>query len=297
MAVTPAHPAADRTVPEQRKRRRLRPLQRVQLAASHLILLAACALSLVPTLWVLGSSFSADPNTFSYRLLPRSLGLQSFGYVAANTPILVWLRNSLLYSASAAIITVALSSVAAYGFSRFRFRGRRYGVLALLLLQLFPAMVALVAYYRFLVLLRLNNTAVGLILVWTGAGAAFTIWLLIGYLEGIPRELDEAARIDGASPWTTFRTVILPLMRPMLAVAFLFQFIGFYNDYLVVSILMTGEDKYTVSVGLRTLIQQLSNKWPPFAAGAVLASIPVLLLFLFFQRYLEEGLTRGAVKG
>ena len=276
-------------------RRRLGKI--VGLALGHAVAITACVLTMLPALWVLGTSFSADPSLFSFAYVPEAFGLQSYQYLFEHTLFLTWLRNSVLFAAIAAGITLAISTLAAYGFWRFRFRGRRYGVLLLLLLQLFPALLALVAYYRFLVVLGLINTVPGLILVWSGAGTAFCLWLLNGYMESIPRELDEAAQIDGAGPLASLVRVILPSAKPMLAVVFLFQFIGFYNDYIVISILMNDDKSYTASVGLRTLIIQFAQKWPAFAAGAVLASLPIVAIFFSAQRYLEEGLTRGSVRG
>jgi arabinogalactan oligomer/maltooligosaccharide transport system permease protein len=194
----------------------------------------------------------------------------------------------------------------AYAFSRLRFVGRRYGLMGLLLLQLFPIAAALPAYYYFL--LKLSGwtsnhvgleTYSGLILILTGSGLAFYAWLFKGYLDNIPRELEEAAFVDGATRLQTIRFVIAPLARPMIAVIFLLVFIATYSEYVLSSLIITAtQSRYTLPLGLRGfIVDRFTQHWSEFAAAAVVGSLPLMIVFMLMQRNLVSGLARGAVKG
>jgi arabinogalactan oligomer/maltooligosaccharide transport system permease protein len=186
----------------------------------------------------------------------------------------------------------------AYAFSRFRFTGRRYGLMFLLLVQMFPAQMSFIAFYYLLLQIHLLDTLVGLILVFIGSGLPFNAWLFKGYIDSLPRDLEEAAYVDGASKLQAYLRVILPLTRPMMAVIFIFVWFGLYSEYLVSSWLLTTQSNFTVPLGLYQFLNNgfLSN-WTEFAAGAVLGTIPLMIIFLAMQRFLVAGLARGAVKG
>jgi arabinogalactan oligomer/maltooligosaccharide transport system permease protein len=210
----------------------------------------------------------------------------------------------MIVAGSTAILTVLLGALAAYAFSRFRFKGRRMGLLALLLIQMFPQLLLVVAIY--LIVLQTGevfgfiglNTLTGLIFVYLGGVMGVNVWLMKGFFDTIPSELDESARVDGATPSQVFWGVILPLAAPVLAVIGLFSFIGVINEFVIVSVLMQTEDHYTLTRGLfRFIDQQYSEHWGAFAAGVLLAAPPVVLLFLFLQKFIVSGLTGGAVKG
>jgi ABC-type maltose transport system permease subunit len=195
-------------------------------------------------------------------------------------------------------LSVLLVAGTGYAFSRFRFVGRKYGLMSLLLIQMFPAQMSFVALYLLLDKIGLFNTLQGLILVFLGGGIPFNAWLFKGYVDGLPRDLEESAYVDGATRFQAFWKVILPLTRPMMAVIFIFQTIGIYNDYILVNYLINDPDKWTVAVGLRGFLSgQFGQHWNDFAAGAVIASIPITLLFLAAQKWLVSGLAAGAVKG
>jgi arabinogalactan oligomer/maltooligosaccharide transport system permease protein len=202
-----------------------------------------------------------------------------------------------------AILTVFLGALGAYAFSRFRFRGRRVGMLTLLLVQMFPLFLAFVAIY--LIMLRVSdvfphiglNTRSGLILVYLGGVLGVNAWLMKGFFDSIPTELDESARVDGATATQIFWIVILPLGAPVLAVIGLLSFIATLNEYVLASILLQSPDKFTLSVGLFTFVsREYGQQWGPFCAGVVLMAVPVVILFLFLQRFIVHGLT-GGVKG
>ena len=215
-----------------------------------------------------------------------------------------WILNSLIVSSVTAVGTVLMGAAAAYAFSRFRFRGRRGTLTGLLLIQMFPQMLAFVAL--FLLLLGLQdvfpalglNSKLGLICVYLGGALGSNTFLLYGFFNSIPRELDEAAEIDGASHAQTFWTIIMPLVLPVLAVVGLLSFISSFGDFVIASVVMQTPDQYTLAVGMFNWGSSEKNApWGIFAAGAVIAAVPVVLLFQYLQKYIVSGLTAGAVKG
>jgi hypothetical protein len=215
-----------------------------------------------------------------------------------------WILNSLIVSSVTAVGTVLMGAAAAYAFSRFRFRGRRGTLTGLLLIQMFPQMLAFVAL--FLLLLGLQdvfpalglNSKLGLICVYLGGALGSNTFLLYGFFNSIPRELDEAAEIDGASHAQTFWTIIMPLVLPVLAVVGLLSFISSFGDFVIARVVLQTQDQYTLAVGMYAWASDARNApWGIFAAGAVIAAVPVVLLFQYLQKYIVSGLTAGAVKG
>jgi arabinogalactan oligomer/maltooligosaccharide transport system permease protein len=178
-----------------------------------------------------------------------------------------------------------------------RFPGRKYGILFLLVIQMLPVNMQVVAYYRMLAAVDLTNTRIGIILILGFGGSALSVWLMKNFVDSIPKDLDEASYLDGGTHWTTFWRIIFPLVQPMLVAQFIFGFIGVYNEYILTSILISDDALYPLGVGVRTLSTQLATSWTLFCAAAVLGSIPILIIFFLAQRFLVEGLTRGAVKG
>jgi len=219
-------------------------------------------------------------------------------------PFLLWLLNSIIVAGSAAVITVLLSALMAYPFSRLRFPGRKYGLISILLIQMFPTMMAMVALYlllnyigQFLPFLGLNSLG-GLAFLYIGGGIAFNSWLIKGFFDTIPTELEEAAMVDGATRFQTFWRIILPLSAPVLAVTVILSFIGNYGDYILASIIMSGIDHYTFAVGLQSFAtSQYSTNWGLMTTAALIGMIPILALFLSLQRFIVGGLTQGSVKG
>ena len=219
-------------------------------------------------------------------------------------PFMRWLLNSIIVAGTAAIITVFLSAFMAYPFSRFRFVGRKYGLIGLLLVQMFPTMMAMVALYlllnfigKFFPPLGLNTLG-GLTFLYIGGGIAFNAWLIKGFFDAIPKELEEAAMVDGATRFQTFWRVVLPLSTPVLAVTTILGFVGNYGDYILASIVLTGIKHYTYAVGLQTFsTSQYSTNWGLLTAAALIGMIPILAIFLGLQRFIVGGLTQGSVKG
>jgi arabinogalactan oligomer/maltooligosaccharide transport system permease protein len=276
----------------------------------HVIAVVAVASALFPVAYVISAAFNADQSLSGSSLIPRAVTLDNFRDIfwdpnpERDTRYWTWYGNSYFISAAAAVFNVFLGALAAYAFSRFRFKGRRFGMMALLLIQMFPAFLALVAIY--LLLLQTGevfptlglNSRVALIAVFLGGALGVNAWLMKGFFDTIPSELDESARVDGATPAQIFWGVILPLAAPVLAVVGIITFVFLLNEFIVTSALLQTTDKQTLPVGLRGYInQQYSQLWGPFAAGALLAAVPVAVLVMAFQRFFVRGLTQGAVKG
>jgi arabinogalactan oligomer / maltooligosaccharide transport system permease protein len=282
----------------------------------HLIALIAIGFALFPIAYVVSAAFNADQTLGGATLIPRDVTLENFtqllsGEVAGrpgdpptSIPFARWYANTMLVATGTAVLTVLLGALAAYAFSRFRFKGRRMGLLALLLIQMFPQLLLVVAIY--LIVLHTGevfgfiglNTLTGLMLVYLGGVMGVNVWLMKGFFDTIPAELDESARVDGATPSQVFWGVILPLAAPVLAVIGLFSFIGVINEFVIASVLLQTEDQFTLTRGLfRFIDAQYSEHWGAFAAGVLLAAPPVVLLFLFLQKFIVSGLTAGSVKG
>ncbi len=281
----------------------------------HAVGIIGIVVSLFPVVYVLSSAFNRDNTLQGAELVPTHVTLHNFGNLLhnnvqtsgggkADAPYLYWVLNSMVVAGATAIATTLLGALAAYAFSRFRFKGRRMGMLALLLIQMFPQFVAVAAIY----LLVYNignvfspiglNTRLGLIVVYLGGAMGVQAWLMKGFFDTIPTELDESARVDGATPAQIFWGVVLPLAAPVLVVVALISFVFTLNEFVLASALLQTNNKFTLPVGLYGFInQQYGQRWGPFAAGSLMAMIPVTLLFLFLQRWIVSGLTAGSVKG
>ena len=216
----------------------------------------------------------------------------------SDTDFLLYMKNSLLICIPASALSLSLAMTMAYAFSRFRFAGRKFGLLSLILIQMFPAIMSIVAIFRLLQMITLLDTFWGLIIVYGGGGVAFNAWLLKGYIESIPRELEEIAYIDGATTFQAFTRIVLPLATPMMAVVYILNFIGYFQEFLLASIVLFNPGKWPIAVGMRFYItSNYSQNWTGFAAASIMASIPIMIIFFSLQRFLVEGLTKGALKG
>ncbi len=279
----------------------------------HVVAILAVLFALFPVAYVVSAAFNTQPTLSSARLIPNGVTLDNFRQILSTTRddpdaptahYVRWYANSIIIPGTAALFSVFLGALAAYAFSRFRFKGRRMGMMALLLIQMFPQFLALVAIY--LILLHTGdifhglglNTRLGLIVVYLGGAMGVNAWLMKGFFDTIPVELDESARVDGATPAQIFWGVVLPLAAPVLAVVALISFVFTLNEFVIASAILQTTDKFTLIVGLQGFIdQQYAQQWGPFAAGVLLAAIPPALLFLSLQRFIVHGLTQGSVKG
>lgn len=292
----------------------LQQSHRWRVVAMHTALIIFIVVTVTPFLMMI--SISLRPGNFAGgSLIPRSLSLEHWklalgmSYLDADGtlvkppfPVLQWIFNSLKVSFISAAASLLLSVTSAYAFARLRFRGRGAMLNGLLLLQMFPSALALVAIYAlfdrigdFVPWLGLNSHW-SLALVYTG-GVAQHIWLLKGYYDSVPRELEEAAAVDGATPFQAFFHVLLPLAGPIFVVVFVLAFIGSMIEYPVASVLMHDESKLTLAIGSRLFLFNQRYLWGDFAAAAILAGLPLTVVFLVTQRWLVSGLTSGSVKG
>jgi arabinogalactan oligomer / maltooligosaccharide transport system permease protein len=279
----------------------------------HIFVLVMVLVTVYPILWVLTIAFSGGQSlaitnvpmnaTFLDRLRaivpwPAHLSAANFVSLFRDQPFARWLLNSVIVAGMTTILGVVLACTAAYAFSRFRFPGRRAGLMAFLVSQMFPGTLMLIPLFIILVKwLSLGSTFTGLVLLYTVTGIPFCVWMMKGYFDTIPKELEESALIDGASQATIFFRIILPLAKPAVAVTALFSFMTGWNEFIQAATFMNREDMYTGPVGLRFFVGGFSQQWGYFAAGSIVAAIPVMALFLFLQKYLVSGLTAGAVKG
>lgn len=292
------------TLGSARAPRRERILRSAGLLVTRLLLIGACVLTLFPMLWVVAASFSQGTSLYSGGLVPAKTTLNNYvqlfvrGGRLGGTDFLLWMKNSLIICIPSSLLAVSLTTTMAYAFSRFRFPGRRFGLLALILIQMFPAIMSIIALFRLLQMLRLLDKYSGLILVYGCSNVAFNTWLLRGYLESIPRDLEESAYIDGAGYWQAFTRIVLPLATPMLVVMFFFNFIGFFQEYLLASVILFRPSLRPIALGLRFFISgKYAQNWTGFSAASIVASLPVLIIFFALQKFIVEGLTKGALKG
>jgi len=288
--------------------------QRWRIVAAHAFLLALCAAVVFPFLVVL--SVSLRPGNFaSGSLIPSSISLEHWRYVLGlpyvgvdgketlpDLPVMRWLWNSIKVATASAAVTLLLSTTASFALARMRFRGKRQVLTGLMLMQMFPAVLALVALYAIFdrigsafPMLGLNTHA-SLVLAYSG-GIAMHVWTLKGYYETLPAEIEEAARVDGATPWQAFRRVLLPMALPILVVVFILAFIGAIIEYPVASVLLTQQDQLTLAVGSKLFVHEHNFHWGDFAAAAILSGLPITVVFLLAQRWMISGLAAGGVKG
>ena len=271
----------------------------------HSLAIVALIWSLFPIVFILSAALNPSGTLSTSSLLPTKLGMDNFDalFTDANRPFLEWFKNSMIIAGVGALLAVFVGACAAYSFSRMRFAGRRPGLLLLLLLQMFPSLLTFVAMYiTFAAIGDVIpafglNTSLGLILAYSGGAMGANVWLLKGYFDTVPRELDEAAKVDGASHARIFFTMTLRLVMPILVTVFMLSFVGLFNEFLLASIFLRDVDSQTLGVGLNAMLKADRNRYfGQFCAGALLVSIPVVLLYLGFQKQLVGGLTQGSVK-
>ena len=271
----------------------------------HLATLALVVFALFPIVYLVSASLNSAGTLVGSNELFASVTLANYQELFDTTNYARWWINSIIVGATTAILTAALCALAAYAFSRFRFRGRRGGLFGLLLVQMFPQLLAYIAIFALLLSFQEYfpaiglGTLLGLILVYLGGALGVNTWLMKGFFDTVPRDIDESARVDGAGHARTFFTLILPLVTPIIAVVGMLSYIATANDYLIArTVLGDNPDVQTLPVGLYEFIsRQFEQDWGVFAAGAILGAIPPTIIFFFAQRFIASGLLAGAVKG
>ena len=277
----------------------------MQVGWKHIVGLIVIVYATFPLVYILSTSLTKMGNIENFTLF-RSFYLGNYTDLlkSSDYPFVTWMKNTLILAGATAVISVFISALAAFAFSRLRFTGRRPGLLALILVQMFPSILGLTAVFG--ILSKLTDyvpaiglgTKAGLILVYLGGSLGGGTYLLYGFFNSVPKELDEAAKIDGATHTQIFYKIILRLVAPVLAVMALLSFIGTFGDYVLASIVFNTNTQYTVAVGLQSLLADpWTKQWAMFAAGAVMSSLPIIILFVSLQKYITNGLTGGAVKG
>lgn len=303
----------------------------IALTIRGIFITVALAFAIFPLLFIISSAFNPEGTLSTRSLIPQNV--ESVEELFANFralmfdeldlfPFWTWIGNSLFVAITATVLSVLMTALAAYSFSRFRFKGRRQILLGVLLIQVFPNLLALVALFlllqqigrlstvipqalpflsfidwNFLNLFGLDSLG-GLILVYLGGAMGVNTWLMKGFFDSVPREIDESAMVDGASHWQTFWQLIFPLVRPILAVVAILSFVGTFNEFILARLLLRSQENWTLMVGLYEFINADFNRdWGKFAAGALISATPVVIIYLFLQDQIVGGLTQGAVKG
>ncbi|MFZ3070619.1 MAG: sugar ABC transporter permease [Anaerolineaceae bacterium] len=292
--------------PKPKKQRSISKSRRTGLIWRWVLAVFLITFSIFPVLWIISASINPLNDLANQQLVPENAGLDNFRELTNNPvfPFFTWLKNSLKISIISTLLTLSLTTMAAFAFSRFRFKGRQTLLKSILLIQSFPNLLAIVALFS--IIKQLGdvvpafglNTHAGLILVYSGGAMGMNIWLMKGYMDTIPRDIDESAHVDGATDWQVFSQLILPLLRPILVVIGILSFIGTYGEFVIARTLLTKTELQTVMVGLQIFTAgQYTKNWGVFAAGALIAALPIMIIYLLLQDQIVGGLTQGAVKG
>ena len=266
-----------------------------QRVGKHIILAHFAFIVLLPVAWIVDIALS--PGNALGGSFGDSFTTEHFSKILGGDQFWIWMTNSLIVSIGTTIAGLALAVPAAYAFSRFKFSGRDQAMFSFLLVQMFPGIIILVPYFMVMKSLGLLNSHMGLILAYSVTALPLCVWMLKGFFDTVPRELEEAAMLDGCSRFEIFAKIILPLSLPAIAVTALFSFLAAWNEFLLALTFNTSNDMYTLPVGLASMISATGQSWGDFAAASLLVSLPVVILFILFQKFLVEGLSAGGVKG
>ena len=290
----------------QRLRTSASARRRVSIGLRLFIAAILIAFSVFPVLWMISASFNPTGTLATQKLIPENAGWGNYRELLGSIqfPYWRWLGNSIKIASITSVLSLSITTVAAYAFSRFRFRGRITMLKGISLINVFPALLALVA--TFLMISQIGdvipaidlNTHASLILVYLGGAMGINIWLMKGFLDTIPRDIDESAKVEGASDWQIFTKLILPLLRPILVVIAILNFISTYGEFVIARVLLKSTEQYTLMVGLQIFTgAQFAQRWGVFAAGALIGALPIMIIYLTLQDQIVGGLTQGAVKG
>jgi arabinogalactan oligomer/maltooligosaccharide transport system permease protein len=273
------------------------PLKRV---AIHIALIVAALIAVFPVIRVFGTALRPGNNLLNptLEIIPKGATLDAFHHVLFETGLPNWLLNSLVITLGTATVGLILAATSAYAFSRYKFRTRSLGLTFLFATQLIPGIMLLVPIFLLAAQLKLTGTYQGLVIAYSVTAIPFSIWILKGYYDTVPVDLEEAALIDGCSEFQAFRKVLLPLSIPALAIVFLFNFLAAWGEYFTARVLIGGkEELLTWPLGIQRFQQQFQTQWADLSASAIIVSVPIVILFVYVSKYLVSGLTLGGVKG
>lgn len=266
----------------------------------YLVLLVMFVVILYPLVWALAISMNTTTSLYGASLSPENWSLDNYVWLftSPRSQYLIWYKNTLFIATICSVLSTFFVAITAYAFSRYRFKGRKYGLYAFLLLQMFPVLMAMVAIYILLNTIGLIDTLWGLIIVYVGGSIPMNAFLVKGYFDTIPKSLDESAKMDGAGHFRIFFQILLPLAKPILAVVALFNFMAPFMDFILPRIILRSPQNFTLALGLYNFVNsQFSNNFTRFAAGAILIALPIAAVYLYLQKYLITGLSAGATKG
>ena len=264
----------------------------------HLELIAVALFVIVPIFWIIISSFNKGNGLASATLIPKELTLDNYKNLFLNTNYAKWFKNSFVIAVLNAVISVALIMLTAWIMSRFQFKGRKTGLMTILIISMFPTFLSMTAIYTLFWNFGLLNKPYALVIIYASGAIPYNVWLVKGYLDGIPKDIDEAAYIDGSTYFHTFTRIILPLSKPIITYCAVSQFMSPWMDYILPNLLLSSDENKTLAVGLFSMISGKENSnFTMFAGGAVLIAVPITILFMFFQKYLVQGISAGANKG
>lgn len=289
--------------PWQRFWQSQRNQRRIIIAAKLVFAVVTLSITLLPIAYTISSAFNPTGSLSATRLIPANPTLDNFRIILAGD-FWLWMRNSIIVASTASVLSGLLTTLTAYSFSRFRFRGRNELLLGLLIVQVFPALLTMVALFsllqqlgQYMPMVGLNQLG-GLVLLYMGGALGINVWLMKGFFDSLPRALDESAMIDGATDWQIFWRILFPLIRPIVVVVMILTFFATFGDWLLPRLMIQDSQYYTLMLGLQQFISaSYGNNWGAFAAGAVLGSIPQVTIFIILQEQIVGGLTAGSVKG
>ncbi|MER5713374.1 carbohydrate ABC transporter permease [Streptomyces sp. NPDC042898] len=264
--------------------------------ALHLTLIVASVIAVFPVLWVLLTSLKPAEFAITTDFFKETT-VENYTNLLRDTPFLTWFGNSLLVAALTTVVGVFISATTGYAVSRFRFPGKRGLMWTLLITQMFPVAVLIVPIYNIMSSMGLLNQPAGLVITYLTIAVPFCAWMMKGFFDTIPREIDESGYVDGLTPFGTFWRLILPLAKPGIAVTAFYSFITAWGEVAYASAFMVGDENLTLAGGLQKFVNQYGAQWGPMSAASVLIAVPAALVFLFAQRHLVTGMSAGAVKG
>lgn len=276
-----------------------RKLKRSEKTLAYIILSIFTLFALYPIMVVFSISLRPGDRLLSksLALIPDDYTFQAYVSLFTEQPFLRWMMNSLIVSISVTVFAVVLASTAGYAFSRYKFRGRDTSMIGLITTQMFPVTMLLLPMFIMLIKIGAYDSYLGLIIAYSATALPFVVWQMKGYYDTIPYSLEESATIDGARQFTIFYKIILPLALPALAITSLFSFMTAWSEYLVAAILIQDQNLFTLPIGLKLFSSNMEVAWGLYSAGAIIVSIPVVVLFMSLSRWLISGLTLGSVKG